>query len=116
VGVMARKSYEVRATRALFEAMIRCMETALGEVASSGSRHQDMTKTIHVRVSDELHQIIREWAEIEGISIPSLIRREVEGGPLESDQIVLRARMRDRIYKGDIPDDVRVIREGRGTW
>jgi hypothetical protein len=116
VGVLARKSYEVRATRALFEAMIRCMKTALREVSSNGSKPEDMTKTIQVRVSDELHQIIKEWAEIEGISMAALIRREFEGDPLESDQIITRSLMRRRSYKGDIPDVVRVIREGRGDW
>ncbi len=113
---MARKSYEVRATCALFEAMIRCMKTVVREVSSNGSRHEDMGKTIHVRVSDELHQIIKEWAAIEGLSIAGLIRREFEGDPLEPDQIALRTQMRMRSYKGDIPDSVRVIREIRGEW
>jgi hypothetical protein len=116
VRVLALKSYEVRATCALFEAMIRCMKTALQEVSSNGSRHEDMGKTIQVRVSDELHQIIKEWAEIEGISMAALIRREFEVNPLERDQIELRSDMRLRSYKGDIPESVRLIREGRGDW
>ena len=95
--------------------MIRCMKGALQEVSSNGSRHEDM-KTIQVRVSDELHQILKEWAAIEGISMAALIRREFEGDPLEPDQIATRSRMRMRSYTGDIPDSVRVIREGRGDW
>jgi hypothetical protein len=113
---MARKSYELRATCAGFEAMIRCMMAALREVSSNGSKPEDMAKTITVRVSDELHQILKEWAAIEGISIAGLVRREFEGDPLEEDQIDLRTKMRMRSYKGDIPASVRLIREGRGNW
>ena len=113
--MLARKSCEVRTTCAHSEAMIRCMKAALREVSSNGSKPEDM-KTIQVRVSDELHQILKEWAAIEGMSMAGLIRREFEGDPLEPDQIELRARMRMRSYKGDIPDSVRVIREGRGNW
>lgn len=115
MGVLARKSYEARATCAGFEAMIRCMKAALPEASSNGSKPEDM-KTIQVRVSDELHQIVKEWAEIEGISMAALIRREFEGDPLEPEQIGTRARMQARSYTGDIPDVVRVIREGRGDW
>lgn len=92
------------------------MKTALQEVSINGSRHEDMTKTIHVRVSDELHQILKEWAAIEGISIPALIRREFEGVPLEFDQLDLRSEMKLRTYKGNTPESVRLIREGRGDW
>jgi hypothetical protein len=75
-----------------------------------------MAKRIQVRVSDELHQILKEWAAIEGISMAALIRREFEGDPLEEDQIYTRTRMRMRSYSGDIPDSVRTIRECRGEW
>ena len=96
--------------------MFRCMKTTLREVSSNGVDPEDMAKTITVRVSDELHQIIKEWAAIEGLSMAALIRREFEGGPLEEDQIDLRSKMRMRSYKGDVPDSVRLIREGRGDW
>jgi hypothetical protein len=95
--------------------MIRCMKAALREVSSNGFKPADM-RTIQVRVSDELHQIVKEWAAIEGISMAALIRREFEGDPLEPEQIAIRTRMRMRSYSGDIPDSVRVIREGRGDW
>jgi hypothetical protein len=92
---LARKSYEVRDTVAHSEAMIRCMKTALREVSSNGSKPEDMTKTIQVRVSDELHAILKEWAEIEGISMAALIRREFEGNPplqrIPPDALVERA-------------------------
>ena len=116
MGELARKSYEVRATCALFEAMIRCMKTALRAVSSNGFKPADMAKTIKVRVSDELHRTVKEWAAIEGLSMADLIRRELEGDPLEPAQIATRTRMRMRSYSGDIPDSVRVIREGRGDW
>jgi hypothetical protein len=115
VRVMARKSYEVRATCAHFEAMIRCMETAIREVSSNGSRHEDMTKTIKVRVSDEIYKMVKEQAAIEGISMAELVRRELEGPPLTDEQMLTRERFRE-YSAGDIPESVRLIREGRGDW
>jgi hypothetical protein len=75
-----------------------------------------VTKRIQIRVSDELHEILKEWAAIEGISMAALVRREFEGEPLEEGQVITRTKMRMRSYSGDIPDSVRVIREGRGDW
>jgi hypothetical protein len=75
-----------------------------------------MAKRIQVRVSDELHQILKEWAAIEKVSMAALIRREFEGEPLNEDQIETRTRMRMRSYSGDVPDTVRIIRESRGDW
>jgi hypothetical protein len=75
-----------------------------------------MVKTIKIRVSDELHEILKEWAAIEGISMAALIRREFEGNPLEEDQIILRSKMKMRTYTGDMPESARLIREGRGDW
>jgi hypothetical protein len=112
---MARKSYEVRATCAPFEAMIRCMETAAREVSSNGTRHEEMAKTIQIRVSDEIYKMVKEQAAIEGISMAELVRRELEGVPLTDEQMITRERFR-KYSAGDIPDSVRWIREGRGDW
>jgi predicted CopG family antitoxin len=92
--------------------MIRCMKEALREVSSNGSKPEDM-KTIQVRVSDELHRMVKERAEIEGISMADLVRRELEGRRLTNAQFA--AWMRVRVEE-DVPASVRAIREGRGEW
>jgi hypothetical protein len=112
VGFLARKSYEVRATCAGFEAMIRCMKSALREVSSNGFKPEDM-KTIQVRVPDELHRMVKERAEIEGISMADLVRRELEGTRLTNEQIFIRLRVRPG-SKAKTADTVRYIREARG--
>jgi hypothetical protein len=96
--------------------MIRFRDGALGGFLSGGSRPERMAKVIKVRVSDELHQILKEWAGIEGISMAALVRREFEGNPLEEDQILLRSKMKMRTYTGDMAEGARLIREGRGDW
>jgi hypothetical protein len=89
------------------------MKAALREVSSNGSKPEDMAKTIQVRVSDELHQMVKERAAIEGISMADLVRRELEDRPLTNAQFATWLRVR---VEEDIPDSVRVIREGRGDW
>ena len=95
--------------------MIRCMKAALREVSSNGSKPEDMGKMIHVRISDEVHRIVKEQAEMEGISMADLIRRELECAPLNPAQMITRMRFREH-SAGDMPESVRLIREGRGDW
>ena len=89
------------------------MKAALREVPSNGFKPEDMAKTIQVRVSDELHRMVKERAALEGVSMADLVRRELEGIRLTNEQIFIRLRVRPG-SKARTADTVRYIREARG--
>jgi plasmid stability protein len=120
VGVTALKSYEVRATRADFRAMIGCMRTSqLKEVSSTRFNVVDMSKMIQVRnVPDEMHQRLKMRALAEGISLSDLIKRElgIVSGLLSFEELDAQVKARRGSSRVKSANIVRYIRESRGEF
>ena len=117
VAELAQRSFFLRATRALFPAMFACMRTnLLRDVSATPSSVVHMSKMIQIRnVPDDMHQMLKMRAAMEGISLSDLIKRElgVMSGRLSFEELSARVQARGP-SKVKTENTVRYIREARG--
>lgn len=97
--------------------MFACMRTnLLRDVSSTPSSVVHMSKMIQIRnVPDDMHQMLKMRAAMEGISLSDLIKRElgVMSGRLSFEELDARVRARGP-SKIKTENTVRYIREARG--
>lgn len=88
----------------------------LKDVSTTRFNVVNMSKMIQIRdVPDELHQMLKAQAAVEGISLSDLIKRELESRSrlLSFEEAAARARARGP-SKCTTAETVRLIREARG--
>jgi antitoxin FitA len=92
--------------------------TPLLDMSSTPSNVLHMSKMIQIRnVPDEMHQMLKTRAAIEGMSLSDYIKRELgaTSGLLSFEELSARARTRGP-SKGTTEATVRYIREARGEF